>query len=232
MGCTYGPLGRIGGRLATEVESESSKEDRGDSLVLAIYLLTIQVKQADGGILLRKERDVAPLMIKPPRTVEGIKLETGGTLRRSSIGSTVRRSTKYHSIETIQVQLMEWWKKGVDLSQRIGDWAVHICREHNKVADLSAGYGGKGHCRVWEDESAIDWTKATGMCGFWDGSCNDKVCGAGITISIFRQELGGVMRYKKCGLVERSNSLDAGLGGCAMQIESLKFWLRKCGKSS
>ena len=115
---------------------------------------------------------------------------------------------------------MEWWKKGVDLSQRIGDWAVPIFREHNKVADLSAGYGAKGHCRVWEDESAIDWTKATGMCGFLDGSCNDKVCGAGITISIFRQELGGggVMRYKKCGLVERSNSLDAELGGCAMQI--------------
>ena len=37
------------------------------------------------------------------------------------------------------------------------------------------------------------------------------------------------MRYKKCGPVEVSNSLDAELGGCAMLIESLKTWVRKCG---
>ena len=35
----------------------------------------------------------------------------------------------------------------------------------------------------WNDESAIDWTKVTGICRLWDGSCNDKVCCAGITIS-------------------------------------------------
>ena len=44
--------------------------------------------------------------------------------------------------------------------------------------------------------------------------------------------LGWVMRYKKNGPVEGSNSLDAELGGCATLIESLKIWLRKCGKSS
>ena len=63
----------------------------------------------------------------------------------------------------------------------------------------------------WNDESAIDWTKVTGICGFWDGSCNDKVCGAGITISFFIQGLDWVMRYKKCGPVEGSNSLDSDL---------------------
>ena len=84
----------------------------------------------------------------------------------------------------------------------------------------------------WNDESAIDWTKVTRICGFWHGSCNDNVCGAGITISFSIQVLGWVTRYKKCGSVEVSNSLDARLGVCAMLIESLKIWMQKCGKSS
>ena len=78
----------------------------------------------------------------------------------------------------------------------IGDWAVHIFREHNKEADLWVGFGTKGTSMEWKDESATDWTKATGIWGFWDGSCDDKVCGAGITISIFLQGVGWVMRFK------------------------------------
>ena len=127
---------------------------------------------------------------------------------------------------------MEWWKKAVDLCQRIGDWAVHIFREHNKEADLWAGFGAKGINMEWIDDSAVDWTKVTGINGFWDGSSNDKACGAGITISIFIQGLEWVARYKKCLLVIGSNSLDAELGGCAMLIESLKIWMRECGKLS
>ena len=99
-------------------------------------------------------------------------------------------------------------------------------------ADLWASFGVKGISMEWKDESAIDWTKVTGICGFWDGSCNDKVCGASITISFFIQELGLVIRFKKCGPVKGSNSLDAELGGCAMLIESLKIGLPKSGKSS
>ena len=48
--------------------------------------------------------------------------------------------------------------------------------------------------------------------GFWDGSCTDKVCGAGITISFFIQGLRSVIRYNKCVPVKDSNSLDAELG--------------------
>ena len=84
----------------------------------------------------------------------------------------------------------------------------------------------------WNDESAIDWTSVTGICGFWDGSCTEKVCGAGITVSFFKQGLGWVIRYKKCGPVKSSNSLDAELGGCVMLIESRKIWMHKCEKSS
>ena len=63
------------------------------------------------------------------------------------------------------------------------------------------------------------------------GVASDKVCGACITISFFIQGLGWVTRYKKCGPVVGSNSLDAELG-CAMLTESLKIWLQKSGKSS
>ena len=43
----------------------------------------------------------------------------------------------------------------------------------------------------WNDECAIDWTSVTVICGFCDGSCIDKVCGAGPT-PLFCQ---GVMRF-------------------------------------
>ena len=117
---------------------------------------------------------------------------------------------------------------GVDLSQRIGDWAVHIFREHYKEAELWAGFGAKGHSEEWKDESAIDWTKVIGTCGFWDGSCNDTVCVASNTISIFIQGFA----VQKCGKVEGSKSLDAELGLCAMLIESLKNLFAESGKSS
>ena len=96
---------------------------------------------------------------------------------------------------------------------------MHIFRDHNKEVDLWARFGAK--------ECAIDWTSVTEICGFWDGSCNDKVCGTGITMSFFMQGLGWVIRYKKCEPVQGSNSLGAELGGCAMLIESLKLWLQK-----
>ena len=161
-------------------------------------------------------------MIEPPRTVEGIELVIRGD-----------RSRKYRIVlfETIQIQLMEWWKKGVDWCQRIGDWAVHIFREH-KEADLWEGFGTKGHSKEWKDESAIDWTKVTGICGFWDGSCNDKICGASIAISFFTQGLGWVIRYKNADQWKVPTLWMLIFWRCAMLIESLKIWMRKCGKSS
>ena len=62
-------------------------------------------------------------MIEPPRTVEGIEL----VIREDSktvidwINGKAKLKVSYRAIETIQIQLVEWWKKGVDLSQRIGD---------------------------------------------------------------------------------------------------------------
>ena len=73
------------------------------------------------------------------------------------------RKVSYRAVEIIQIQLMEWWNKGVDFCQRIGYWAVHIFREHNKETDLWAGFGAKVNSLEWYDESAIDWTKVTGI---------------------------------------------------------------------
>ena len=112
--------------------------------------------------------------MEPPRTVEGIELVFfGETARRSSIGLMARRSRKYRIglSRPCTYNLWNGGKKGVDLSQKIGDWSVHIFREHNKEADLWAGFGPKGISMECNDESAIDWTKVTGICGFWDGSC-------------------------------------------------------------
>ena len=57
-------------------------------------------------------------MTEPPRTVEGIEL-------------VIRGDSKKYRIVLLrpQIQLMEWWKNGVNLSQRIGDWAEHIFTE-------------------------------------------------------------------------------------------------------
>ena len=114
-------MGRIGGGLDTEVEmNHPKKTEVVPALVRAIHLSPLQIKKTEGGSPLRKERELDPLMMEPPRTVEGIEL-------------------------------------------------------------------------------------------------------------VIRGDSTTVMRYKKCGPVEGSNSLDAELGGCAMLIESLKFWLQKAG---
>ena len=89
------------------------------TLVLATHLSTLQVKKADGGIPLRKERVLDPLMIEPPRTVEGIELVIRGDSKTvvDWINGKAKQKVSYRSIETIQIQLMEWWKRGVDLKK-------------------------------------------------------------------------------------------------------------------
>ena len=187
----------------------------------------------DGGIPLTKARDVDPLTIDSPGTTEGIELVIRGDSKTvvDWINGKAKQKTPSRFIDNIQLQLMDWWRKWVDLSRRTGDWAVHVFREQNTEADQWAGYGAKGREAEWVHDSTIEWAEVTGICGFWDGSCSDNICGAGITILLFTQGAGWVRRYKKCGPVPGTNSLDAELGGCAMLIESLNTWLRKCGTS-
>ena len=95
--------------------------------------------------LSKKARDVDPLIIDPPGTTEGVEL----VMRVDSktvvdwINGKAKQKTPSRIIDDIQLQLMDWWRKEVDLSCRIGDWAVHVFREHNTEADQWAGYGAK-----------------------------------------------------------------------------------------
>ena len=203
-------------------------------LQLKMIHLTSLLMKKEGGIPFKKARDVDPLIIDPPGTTEGIQLVIRGDSSKTVvdwINGKAKQKKPSRIIYNAQLQLMNWWRQGVDLSQRTGDWAVHVFREHNTEADQWAACGAKGRVAEWVYDSAIEWAEITGICGFWDGSCNDKTCGAGITILLFSQETGWVTRYKKRGPVPGTNSPDAELGGCAMLIESLKMWLRKCGKS-
>ena len=59
----------------------------------------------------------------------------------------------------------------------MADWAVHIFREHNKEADFRAGKGVKGRKEDWTDTANVVWSEVTGLCGFWDGSCERGMCG-------------------------------------------------------
>ena len=58
----------------------------------------------------------------------------------------------------------------------MADWAVHIFRE----ADSWAAKGVRGREYEWVDTAHVVWSEVTGLCVFWDGSCDNGKCGAGI----------------------------------------------------
>ena len=103
----------------------------------------------------------------------------------------------------------------------MADWAVHISREHYKEADLWAGRGVKGREAEWVDTANVVWYEVTGLCGFWDGSCESGTCGGGVMIQAFTETLGWAPIHKKCGPVLGRNYLDAELCGCGMLMEIL-----------
>ena len=88
------------------------KTEAVPTLVLAIHLSPLQIKKIEGGILLRKERELDSLVMEPPRTVEGIEL----VIRCDSktivdwINGKAKQKVSYRAIEIIQIQHMEWWK--------------------------------------------------------------------------------------------------------------------------
>ena len=74
----------------------------------------------------------------------------------------------------------------------------------------------------------VVWSEVIGLCGFWDGSCDNGKCGVGILIQAFAEALGWIPIYKKCGPVVGQNSLDAELGGCGVLTDDLRQWIDKC----
>ena len=149
IGIHLWPDGQVRGKIGYMWRMHPPKKTEAvPALVRAIHL-------SPCGISLRKERELDPLLLVPPRTVAGIELVIRGDSKTvvDWINVKAKQNVSYRAIETIQIQLMEWWEKGGDLCQRIGDWAVHIFREHNKEADLWAGLRAKGISMEWNDES-------------------------------------------------------------------------------
>ena len=85
--------------------SPPNKKEAIPQLVLAIHLSPLQIKMTVDGIPLRKERELDPLLIEPPRTVEGIELVIRGDSKTvvDRINGKAKRKVSY--------RLMEWWKK-------------------------------------------------------------------------------------------------------------------------
>ena len=70
--------------------------------VLAIHLSTLQVKKAAGGVPLRKERELDPLLFVLPRTVEGIEMVIRGDSKTvvDWINGKAKQKVSYRAFET------------------------------------------------------------------------------------------------------------------------------------
>ena len=94
-------------------------------------------------------------------------------------------------------------------------------------ADLWAAKCVKGREDEWVDTAHVVWSEVTGLCGFWDGSCDNGKCGAKTMIQALTKTLGWVPIYKKGWPVTGQDSLDAERGGCGMLLENLHSWIDK-----
>ena len=88
-------------------------------------------------------------------------------------------------MEEAQNLLREWCGRGIRLRQRTAEWVTHTFRQHNTEADLWADKGSKGRVEESVDTTRIAWPEVTGLCGFWDGSCDNGKCGGGIVIMAY-----------------------------------------------
>ena len=67
------------------------------------------------------------------------------------------------TLATAQNLLWECWSRGVDLQRRMGDWAAHIFREHNKEADLCARRGVQGREEERTDTAEVVLPEVAGL---------------------------------------------------------------------
>ena len=237
---TRRPVGRPRKRLEDDINDylkpDETKEQAKYDLTINNSWMTEAKKK---GRIEEKRRkvhinsDLDPLIIDPPGCTHDIELVIRGDSKIivDWINGKAKQKKPWDIIDNTQLQLMDWWKPRVELSHRTGDWAAHIFREHNKEVDRWAAYGAKGHVLEWVHDSIIYWSEVKGICGFWDGSCNDNICGAGVIVLLFSPKTGWITIQKKCRPAPGTYSLDAEFGGCAMLIENLNFWLRKGGKT-
>ena len=106
--------------------------------------------------------------------------------------------------------------------------AVERVQERLREADAWAEKGAGGLTDDREDEASVVWPDVTGICGFWDRSFRDTVCGVDMWISMFIPTLGWCAVLKKCEPVPGVHSLHAEMSVCSMFIGSLLKWIDAC----
>ena len=85
--------------------------------------------------------------------------------------------------------------------RRAAEWVTHAFREHNKEAELWAVKGAKGRVEEWVDTAQVAWSEVIGLCGFWDGSCDNCNSGGCVVIMAYSGSHDWFTFFKKCGLV-------------------------------
>ena len=156
-------------------------EDVNHSLLESMRQAVEKKKKANETRRVKKPRKLPSLELGSPEEGKKLTLEIKGeckTIVDWVIGHA-RLKTRESTVATTQNLLREWWGRGVDLRQRIADWATHIFRKHNKEADLCAAAGVMGREDERADTAHVVRSEVTGLCGFLDGSCGN---GNGILI--------------------------------------------------
>ena len=179
---------------------------------------------------IKKPRDLPPLELDISEAGRRPTLDIKGDCKTfvDWINGHAKLKTRECTVAQTHNLLRAWWARGVHSRQRTAEWATHIFREHHKEAHAWAEKGAKGQVDEWVDNAHVVWSQVIGLCGFWDGSCDNGKCGAGVMIMACSEVLGWFPMYKKCGPVSGQNSLDAELGGCGMPTDNLCQWIDKC----
>ena len=138
-----------------------------------------------------------------------------------------RRSTAVGSARTAEKNMNGehrtgcWWWKQVTVTVR--QRYLKRMRRRKVCENLINALKLLANQRI--DTAVVIWSEVAGLCGFWDGSCERCVCGAGRMIKVFTQALGWVTIHEKFGPVPGRNSLDAEPSGCAMLMNNLCQWI-------
>ena len=93
---------------------------------------------------------------------------------------------------TAQLQKRDCWDRRADLRRRVPDWRYILTANTTKKPTRA-----RGREEQWVDSANVVWPEVTGLCGFWDGSCQHGVCGAGMLIKISTQTLGCATNHKR-----------------------------------
>ena len=175
------PMARWGGEgndwIMLLAQRQPRKEDVIHSLLASMRQTVEKKTKANETRPAKKPRESRPLELGIPEGKE-LTLEIKGDCKNDC---GLRQWPCQVENEGLYCQnlLREWRGRGVAVRQRIANWATLFFREHNKEADLWAAKGVKGREDEWVDTARVVRSDVTGLCGFWDGSCDNGKCGGG-----------------------------------------------------